>query len=221
MLRAKLAGRVNYPGSLHLNGWMSSALARRMQHQFKKEGEANRKFRAGGAWHCFEPIFYSTALPLLSIKEMHSLHLCLCWRAASTPSPDWVFPLFSTIHWELAFRLPAGCPPLAPACGMLTGSSGREEHLSRALLSLFSAGTEMRVLGWAFAAQLKPPCATREVRSPSLLLNVLFKPHLYNLWNISDKESMFVPWRQGQLLFYFQQLLWKQLVLHELFAFQS
>lgn len=104
MLRAKLAGRVNYPDSLHLNGWMSSALARRTLHQFKQEGEANKKFWAGGAQHCFEPIWSSTALPLLS-----SLHLCLCCRAASTPSPVHLFLLF-----PLKISLQGACWLLSP-----------------------------------------------------------------------------------------------------------
>lgn len=94
--------------------------------------------------HCSATPKHFASVPLLK----SSLHT----------EPRLGVPPFSTIHWELAFRLPAGCPPLAPACGMLTGSSGHEEHLSRALLSLFSAGTGLwhyvrSSLKWGFLAE--------------------------------------------------------------------
>lgn len=215
MLRAKLAGRVNYPGSFHLNGWMSSALARRTWHQFREEGEANRKFWTGGARHCFELILYKAALPLLS-----SLHLCLCWRAASKPSPVCLFLLFppstgiqpsgcllAALPWLVAQGTPFQSLPQPPLCST--------ELWHCPVL------TEMRALGWAFAAQVKPPRATGERSEPISFSKFQFKSHLCNLWDRSVKGSVGVPWHEGQPLFYFQQLLWKQLVLHELFAFQS
>lgn len=224
MLRAKLAGRVNYPDSLHLNGWMSSALARRTRHQFKQEGETNRKFWAGRARHCFVPIWSNTALLLLS-----SLLLSLCWRAASTPSSVCLFLLFppsprnqlsGCLLAALPWLLPVVCQQAAVPQGTLFQSFAKSALCSSSDIMPGPHWNEGSWLSVCSSAQTSL-CHQREVRSPSLLLDIQFMPHLYNLWNRSDKKSMRVPWHEGHPLFYFQQLLWKQLVLHELFAFQS
>lgn len=133
MLRAKLAGRLNYPGSLHLNGWMSSALARRTGHQFKKRRRSKQEILSRWGWtllwadlvqHCPAPPKQFSSVPLLK-SSFHT--------EPSLPAPP-----FSTIHWESAFRLPA-----LPTYYFwdINRQQCHEEHFFRAFLSLLPAAS--------------------------------------------------------------------------------
>lgn len=69
--------------------------------------------------------------------------------------PSLPVPPFPTIHWESAFRLPAGCSALAPAFG--TRSTFPEPSSAASLqhwaLTLCQVLTEMRALGICSSAQ--------------------------------------------------------------------
>lgn len=141
-------------------------------------------------------------------------------KSSFQTKPSLPVPPFSTIHWDSAFRSPAGCSAWLVAQGTPFQSLPQPPLCSTELWHC-PVLTEMRALGWAFAAQVKSPRATGERSEPISFSKFQFKSHLCNLWDRSVKGSVGVPWHEGQPLFYFQQLLWKQLVLHELFAFQS
>lgn len=171
---------------------------------------------AGLVQHCPAPPKQFSAVPLLK-SSFHT-------------KPSLPLPPFPTVHWE---SHPSGCllAPLPSSCLWDVRQQCHKEHLFRAFLSLLPAALSSGIVSgphWNEGSWLSVSssaqtslCHQREVRSPSLSLNAQVKPHLRNLWDRSDKKSMGVPWHEGQPLFYCQRLLWKQLVLHELFAFQS
>lgn len=214
MLRAKLAGRVNYPGSLHLNGWMPSALARRTQHQFREEGEANRKFWAGGAWHCFELILWLLC---------HSWAVCICACAKEQLPHQAQFACSSFSHHPLGISLQVACWLLCPG-----SCFWHKEHLSRAFLSLLPAALSSAIVS---GPHWNEGSGHLQLSSNLPLPLEWGQQHLLpnsssNLTCITrGTEVSKGPWESlGMkviLFFYFQQLSWKQLVLHELFAFQS